>query len=140
MMKKKLYLPIIAVIIFFFCGVAWWLSPVSLMKNINSKDITCIEVSGGNSGDIFSITNPDTITSIISNIQSISLKKSKISLMYSGALFNLSFKNYQGKTVYNLTVNDNTTIRKDPFFYYDITGSICFDLLNELEASAMIHN
>ena len=135
-MKSKKFFPLFFIIIILFCGIIWWFAPASLMKQINPNEISSIEVSGGNSGGSFSITDSDTITSIVTNIQNAPLKKSKISLMYSGALFDLSFIDHQGNTIYTLIVNDTSTIRKDPFFYHDDSGSICFNLLTTLETAS----
>jgi len=134
--KKRLFSVIIA--LFIIIGFVWWYSPVSLMTNVNPEDVSCIEVTGGNSGGVFLITDTDTIVSIVTNIQNTPLKKSKVSIMYSGALYDLSFKDPQGNKVYNLIVNDGSTIRKDPFFYHDSTESICFDLLEKLEVTARV--
>ena len=132
-MKKKWIVPCIILLILF--GIIWWVSPVSLMKSVSSESVYRIEVLGGNTGDVFYIDDPNTITEIIDNIKGLSLKKSKISLMYSGALFNLNFLNADGISIYSITINDSKTIRKDPFFYNDFSESICFDLLTDLEAA-----
>lgn len=135
--KKRLFSAIIVLLIVTI-GFIWWYSPVSLMTNVNPEDISCIEMTGGNTGGIFWITDTNTIVSIVTNIQNTPLKKSRISIMYSGAVFDLSFKDSQGNIVYNLIVNSNSTIRKDPFFYHDSTESICIDLLEKLEVTARI--
>ena len=107
------------------------------MKSISPEDVSRIEVFGGDSGDIFYIDDPNTITEIVDNIKGLSLKKNKISLFYSGALFNLNFLNADDVSIYTITINDRKTIRKDPFFYNDSSGSICFDLLMDLESTAV---
>ena len=132
---KKWLLPCIVLLI--LCGIIWWLSPVSLMNSVFSEDVSRIEVFGGDTGDIFYIDDPNTIAEIIDNIKGLSLKKSKISLMYSGALFNLSFLNADGVSIYTITINDQKTIRKDPFFYNDSSESTCFDLLMNLHSAAV---
>ena len=134
MSKKRIFLCAILLILF---GIIWWVSPVSLMKNVSSEDISRIEVFGGNSGDIFSIDDPNTISEIVDNIKGLSLKKDKVSLMYSGALFNLTFLNADDVSIYTITINSRNTIRKDPFFYIDSSESICFDLLVDLESAAV---
>ena len=106
------------------------------MRHINPDEISWIEVTGGNYGGAFSITDSDTILAIVSNLQNAPLKKSKLSLLHSGALFDLTFINAQGNAVYTLIVNSSTTIRKDPFFYCDHSESICFELLTELERAS----
>ncbi len=40
------------------------------------------------------------------------------------------------KVLTHFTVNSETTIRRDPFFYRDSTDSLCVDVLEELEAAA----
>ena len=134
MSKKRIFLCTILLILF---GIIWWVSPVSLMKNVSSEDVSRIEVFGGNSGDIFSIDDPNTISEIVDNIKGLSLKKDKVSLMYSGALFNLTFLNADDVSIYTITINSRNTIRKDPFFYIDSSESICFDLLVDLESAAV---
>lgn len=61
------------------------------------------------------------------------MKKDKISIFYSGYSFHMSFYNEEGKKIENFIMNDNYTIRKDPFFYHG-NGSLCFEYLKELEA------
>ena len=77
MKKKRIFLCAILLILF---GIIWWVSPVSLMKSISPEDVSRIEVFGGDSGDIFYIDDPNTITEIVDNIKGLSLKKNKISL------------------------------------------------------------
>jgi|GEM_PF-6811824 len=49
--KKRLFSAII--VLFIIIGFVWWYSPVSLMTNVNSEDVSCIEGTGGNSGGVF---------------------------------------------------------------------------------------
>ncbi len=128
---------LICIVLLILCGIIWWFSPISLMNSVSSEDVSRIEVFGGDTGDIFYIDDPNTIAEIIDNIKGLSLKKSKISLMYSGALFNLNFLNAYDVSLYTITINDRKTIRKDPFFYNDASESICFDLLMKLNHAAV---
>ncbi|MFA5531780.1 MAG: hypothetical protein WDA11_14085 [Thiohalomonadaceae bacterium] len=61
------------------------------MKNVGADEIVSIEVTGGDTGQGFVIADPYDIEFIVENIKGVSLKKTKISIMYSGAYFGLTF-------------------------------------------------
>jgi hypothetical protein len=128
-MKKKLL--IVGVII--LVGVAWWFSPVTVMKNVSADEVASIEVCCGKTGKEFVITDKHDIEFILDNIKSVSLRKTKISLMYAGTSFNLTFKDKDNKTIDKFIIMHATTIRKDPFFYSNDKANLCEDFLGEVE-------
>jgi len=130
---KRIKLLIVCSII--LVGIVWWLAPVTFLKNVSASEVASIEVIGGDTGRGFTIIDPEDIDFIVENIKGIPVKKKKISLMYSGGYFNLTFKDRNGKNINHLSVNGPDTIRKDPFFYYDDTASLCVDFLEEVEGN-----
>lgn len=131
-MKKKVVIPIVIIVILTI-AYFWWSAPVHFLSNTNPDDIIRIEIFNGDSGNDFVIEDQGDINSIVSNIQSISMKKNKISLGYMGTQYNLKFIDTEGETVDEFIINHYNTLRKDPFFYIDSTSSLCIDLLNSIE-------
>ncbi len=138
-MKKKIMLAFLGLII--VAGIAWWSAPVTFLKNVSTGEVGSIEVIGGDTGRGFVIADPDDIEFIVENIKGIPVRKTKISVTHAGGGFNLTFKDQDGKNINNLSINSPATIRKDPFFYYDATASLCVDFLEEVErdTTSMIH-
>ncbi len=112
--------------------LAWWLAPVSLLDDVEARDVSRIRVFNGSTGTEFYIEDAISIEKIVNGIKNAELYKSGISKNEDGFTFSLSF--YSGETVIDeLIVNGFDTIRKDPFFYEDRTGGLPFDILKELE-------
>lgn len=106
------------ILIFFIIAVlaVWYLFPTRFLSGIEADDVKSISVFDGNTGKAFDISDADEILYIVENIQSSKMKKDKISIFYSGYSFRMSFYNEEGKKIENFIMNDNYTIRKDPFF------------------------
>ena len=95
-----------------------------------------IEVFDGNTGKGFDIDAGADIARILDDLQSATLRREGISLGHMGERFRLTFYDMNDKVLTHFTVNSETTIRRDPFFYRDSTDSLCVDVLEELEAAA----
>lgn len=132
-LRKKFLAAILIVIVFVFIYI-WWSSPIYFLKDAKSDEIIRIEVFNGNTGNEFVIENNDDIDTILSNIQSIPMKKQKISLGYMGTLYNLKFIGIEGNIIDEFILNNYDSIRKDPFMYIDSSSSLCVGYLNILES------
>ena len=129
MKKKRIMIPVL--ILLFILGT-WYYTPKRFLSGVSSTDVGSIEVFNGSTGNSFTVTKPSQIANIVENIRSVDMKKEKLSSGYDGFVYNLTFKNTDGKTIDSLIINSEYIIRDDPFFYCS-SRALCFDYLQELE-------
>jgi hypothetical protein len=134
-MKKKTSVILVVILLVIIIGMIWWYKPVFFLQGVNSGDVAYIIIANGTNGDELTIEDASDISYIIDNIQNIPMKKEKISMTYAGTGIRLAFYTNDGKKIDEFSVNYYDTIRKDPFFYTDKTGSLCVNYLRELEDS-----
>ncbi len=139
-MKKKWAIVMALVLPAVCCGLLWWNMPVTFLKDVSPKEIAGIYVFDGTTGQSFLVEEPENIEYILANIQKHPVKKAKISAGYKGTMFQLTFLGMQGETIDAFSIDHDTTIRKDPFYYRDKTGSLCADYLKVLEKMASLKN
>lgn len=133
MNKKKILLLIIVIVIAAAAiSAIWYFVPTVFLSRVDSSDVKSISVFDGNTGKGFDISDTDEIRYIVENIQGTKMKKSNVSIGYSGFGFRLHFYDKAGNEMDGFIINSTDTIRKDPFFYR-CDGNLCFDLLKELE-------
>lgn len=134
-MKKAIsvFLTVVCIIVAAF---VWYRMPTRLLPGVNASDISRIEVFDGNTGKRFDIDREADVARILNDLQSATLRREGISLGYVGERFRLTFYDKAEKELTHFTVNSESTIRRDPFFYRDQTSSLCVDVLEELEAAA----
>ena len=134
-MKKTItiFLTVVCIII---AGFVWYRMPTQLLPGVKASDVSRIEVFDGNTGKGFDIDAGADIARILDDLQSATLRREGISLGHTGERFRLTFYDMNDKVLTHFTVNSETTIRRDPFFYRDSTDSLCADVLEELEAAA----
>lgn len=128
----------VLVLIFLFAFL-WWNRQVTFLKFINMEKIDHIVVFDGETGNGFGIENEEDISYLVENIRQKSFKKDSVSLLRLGIKYKLVFKNSGGKAIGEFTINDDHTIRKDPFFYETDAGSMrdIIDYLDALESEAI---
>lgn len=131
-MKKFLLFVVVIVVCLAAVFAVWYFIPTTFLNGTSSSDIGSISVTDGNTGESFEITDAEEIEAIVTNIQSIKMKKSGVSLGYSGYSFRMTFYNTAGTEKESFIINSETSIRKDPFFY-SCDGGLCYDYLEELE-------
>jgi hypothetical protein len=132
MKSKKILLGILCVIAAIFIGgLIWWNRESSIM-NISSEKVSKIEIFDGGTGKEITITDSANIKQIVDNLNSVSLKKDKLSLGYIGYSFRTTIYKANGNVYKQFMINSNNTIRKAPFFYRDSSESIDYDYLKAL--------
>ncbi len=132
--KKKLLIPIAAILILIVIAAALYFSPKTFGKNVDASEVDHIIVFDGNKGVGFTVDNPVYIAMIVRNLQNTPMKRDGISIGSMGYRFSIEGVDGDGKTIIPiLFINSDTTIRKDPFFY-TCDGGLCIDFLEELEA------
>ncbi|NLJ76515.1 MAG: hypothetical protein GX325_04550 [Peptococcaceae bacterium] len=134
-MKTKLRLIMLSIIgIAIIYGVIWYTSPLDLIQ-LNPEDVEKISIFDGNTGTSLHLTKDEDIAYIINNLNAVKLKRSKISLGYLGYSFKTTIYLNNGEKVAgwnDFIINPKDTIRKDPFFYRVVEGSIDYQYINSL--------
>ena len=108
---------------------AWFYAPVTFLKDVPPERVAGIRVFDGNTGEELEITGGEEIRHIVENLRSVRLRRSGISLLHAGYRFRMTFLDAEGGVLEELTVNSETTIRRDPFFYTSEAGGLCYDYL-----------
>ncbi len=109
----------------------WWNASCSI-TDIAPSEVSKIEIFDGNTGESITIVNSTDIEHIINNLNVILLKKEKVSLGYMGYSFRTTVYKSNGDVYKKFSINSSDTIRKDPFFYFDSTGSIDYKYIQKL--------
>ncbi|WP_422449109.1 hypothetical protein [Thermoanaerobacterium sp. DL9XJH110] len=132
MKNKRTFIGILCVIVVIIIGsLIWWYTPCSI-TNIAPSAVSKIKVFDGNTGKSITITDASDIEHIITNLNKVSLKKEKISLGYMGYSFRTTVYKDNGEVYKEFIINSSNTIRKDPFFYRDSSGSIDYKYIQKL--------
>lgn len=137
MKKRKYIVPIIGAVIVGI-GVLGWQKPIKLLKHVDERKISRIEVFNGHTGNRFVIEHKDDVDFILSNIQNAKLKRDSISLGYMGYEYRLEFYNLAGKKIEEVIINSEDTLRKDPFFYREQNSILCIEYLQLIEQTLKI--
>ena len=132
--KPAFWMIVIAIMACVVVSVCFMTNPAQkiFLKDVEPEELQRIIVFDGNTGQEFVITDEDELTVIVENIQSISVKREKLSLGYSGYRFHMTFVDTTGETITEFILNSEGLIRKDPFFYTS-EGGFCYDYIDELE-------
>lgn len=132
--KKNPLIFLLIIIVVLISGVVWYNSPLKLLK-LNPDDVSEISIFDGNTGTSLNITEKIDIDYIIKNLNTIKLKKGKVSVGYLGYSFKMTIYLTNGKEangLNNFIINSKDTIRKDPFFYNVVEGSIDYQYIEKL--------
>lgn len=131
MKNKRILIKICLIFVIIIGSLIWWNAPCSII-NIELLEVSKIEVIDGNTGKSIITKNATDIEHIINNLNMISLTKEKISLGYTGYSYIITIYKVNGDVYKELIINSSDTIRKDPFFYKDNTGSIDYKYIQKL--------
>ena len=133
-MKKRAVMfasiAVIAVAIF----AIWFNATIDLM-NLNTNEVAEIVVFNGNTGKETRITDESQIENIINNLNDIKMKWWQPSVGYMGYSFNITIYLSDGKKAggwNGFMINSGDTIRKDPFFYTVVEGSLDYDYIDSI--------
>ena len=99
---------------------------------IEPSKVSTINIFDGITGKSIIVTDRENIDHIIRNLNSITFRKDKLSLGYMGYSFNTTIYKSNGTIYKKFIINSTGTIRKDPFFYRDITKSIDYNYIRNL--------
>lgn len=127
-MKKKLSLALLVLgaagLLVAAVGFALSFGSVHFLANTAPADVASIAVRDGTTGQSFVVTDSGDIAAIVAGLQAPTFSRKGISLGYTGTRFTLTFADQRGSTIDCFTVNSDTSIRKDPFFYRCAEGGL----------------
>ena len=133
-MKKRAAIIVSIAVILLVIFAVWFNASIDLM-NLDSDEVAEIVVFNGNTGKETRITDESQIGNIINNLNDIKMKRWKPSVGYMGYSFKMMIYLSDGKKVggwNDFIINSSDTIRKDPFFYTVIEGSIDYDYIGSI--------
>ncbi|MBE4909228.1 hypothetical protein IMZ08_14270 [Bacillus luteolus] len=130
-MKRKKSIIIIAIPILLVLIFALTYIPHKVV-NIEASNVSKIIVFDGNTGYEMEITEEKKIEHIINNLNEVTFQKGKSSFGYMGYSFNTTIIDKKGKTIKELIINSNNTIRYRGFFYKSVDNPIDYDYIEEL--------
>jgi len=133
-MKKLIVILLIIALCAGGC-VGYYFLPKTFAKNISPEMVNQIQLFDGSCGKAFAITDKESIKTVISNLQSVSMKRDGCSIGYKGYTFRVDILGENGnKLTPTFIINSDSSIRRDPFFY-KCDGGLCYDYLKELEGA-----
>lgn len=137
--KKKLssVKKLLAVLVFgVILGIIWWNVPKRFLKNVKPENVEKIVVFNGNNGHEFTISEAAEIEEFISSVSRVKMQKLKVSLGFGYAFrIRVVIRSELLPRSYSFMINSDSLIRKDPFFWYDISESLPFKWLQEKDAA-----
>lgn len=131
MKNKKMFIGICIICVIIIGSLIWWNAPCSII-NIAPLEVSKIGIFNGKTGKSIIITDTTDIEHIIKNLNEVSLKKEKISLGYMGYSYRITIYKANDYVYKKFIINSSNTIRKDPFFYRDSSGSIDYKYIQKL--------
>ena len=137
-MNKRLVLLRIVLVMSIVLFVYWCIKPINMM-NLNPSEIGEISIFDGNTGTAVHITKEKDIGHIITNLNSIVLKRGKVSLFRMGYSLRTTIYLKNGAEVkgwHTFIINDSSLIRKDPFFYKVMEGKIDYEYIQNIVDAA----
>lgn len=115
--------------------IAIWFNATIDLMNLNTNEVAEIVVFNGNTGKETRITDESQIENIINNLNDIKMKRWQPSVGYMGYSFKVTIYLSDGKKAdgwNDFIINSGDTIRKDPFFYTVVEGSLDYDYIDSI--------
>lgn len=135
MKKKSAVIVTVSVIVMLVFLSVWLKASTIFLHSVNARGVSVIRVRDGNNGEVFEITDKESIRYIVESIQGQRFKKDRVSLGYTGTWFHLSFCNEREDVISQFFINSADTVRKEPFFYKTEEGALqnIIDYLERIE-------
>ena len=115
--------------------IAIWFNATIDLMNLNTNEVAEIVVFNGNTGKETRIADESQIENIINNLNDIKMKRWQPSVGYMGYSFKVTIYLSDGKKAdgwNDFIINSGDTIRKDPFFYTVVEGSLDYDYIDSI--------
>ena len=134
-MKKRYILCTVALLVALaaIAFLVWYFSPKPFLRDITPDTVARISVFNGSTGKRMQIDDPESIRTIVEDIQATSFVRDGISSNIDGFGFSLTFEDKNGNVIDSFILNSGDTVRDDPFFYRAQTKMPCYDHLKQLE-------
>ncbi len=131
--KKRIILTAVIIVIIAIPAV-WYFFPTTFLRGIEPSDVKSISLASGATGKKTVIDDPAEIKYIVENIQNVTMRKKSISKGKKGWSLSLEFYGSDGTKLDRLIIENDSKIRKDPFYYhsYSASGKLCFYRLVDL--------
>ena len=133
-MKKRILIIVSAICVLLLGSIIWYHFPTDFV-DLNPEDVLEIVIFDGNTGNALHIKEEKDIEYLIDNLNAVRLKRDKFSIGYSGYRFKTTIYLKDGEEAEgwnNFIINSNDTVRKDPFFFRVIDGSIDYQYIQSL--------
>ncbi|MBU8880876.1 hypothetical protein BGM26_18135 [Bacillus sp. FJAT-29790] len=102
------------------------------VMSVDTSNVSKVAVFDGNTGYDIEITDETDINYIINNLNEVTFQKGKPSVGYMGYSFRTTIFDKKGKTIKELIINSNDTIRYKGFFYTSVDNLIDYDYIEQL--------
>lgn len=112
----------------------WYRIPVKLL-DVDPDSVAYITIFDGNTGRQVQVTDAGLIRRIVENLDSVTLRRGKVSIGYTGYRFRTEVCTRSGdgvKLAARFIINTAGSVRKDPFFYRVEGGELDFDFIQSL--------
>ncbi len=131
--KKRIILTAVIIVIIAIPAV-WYFFPTTFLRGIEPSDVKSISLASGATGKKTVIDDPAEIKYIVENIQNVTMRKKSISKGKKGWHLSLEFYGSDGTKLDRFIIENDSIIRKDPFYYhsYSVSGKLCFYRLVDL--------
>ena len=132
---KKILICLLIIVAVLALGVIWYRIPVRMLATVDAEDVGRITIFNGTNGEEAEITDREEIEHIVNNLKTVTMKRRKISVGYSGYHLRVTVYDNAGKKVHgwsSFIVNAAQHVRKDPFFYEVVDGVIDFEYLESV--------
>ncbi len=128
--KTGIFVLILLCVLFLGFGIFYFIVPMRHF-NIDAAKITSVFVLDGTNGKALTISDPGEIEIIVSYLNAMELKPTKVSVGYMGYRFHISLAPGTG-TWSDFILNNPSLVRNDPFFYELESDTGLYDYLEAL--------
>lgn len=131
---KKLKYISLALLLCVIALALWYRAPVKLL-DADPDTVAQIIIFDGNTGEQVQVTDAEKIRRIVENLNTVTLRREKLSIGYTGYRFHTEVYTYNGNSVKRAAqfiINTADSVRKDPFFYRVKNGEIDFEFIHSL--------
>lgn len=133
-MKKRVAIFASIAVILLGILIIWYNTSIDLM-DLDPNYVMEIVVFNGNTGNDTHITDKSQIENIIDDLNSVEIKRGKLSVGYSGYSFKITIYLSNGNMASgwnNFIINSSNSLRKDPFFYTVVDGDIDYNYIDSI--------
>lgn len=133
-MMKKICIVLAIVLVLGAIGFGfYYTSPASFFEKISQENVDCIAVFNGRTGRSFNVTDADELATILQSLKNVTARRNGLSIREDGYGYRLTLMDQSGKALDVITVNTETSLRRDPFLYEITNGTLCYEFLEALE-------